>query len=172
MPITLEPAERARRWILLVARILAPVSAPSLRGALALMARQGELEHAEVDGERYLWPTPRESASHGDTRHDVRLLAPFDPLVWDQRHFEHLWEWSYRFEAYTSPVRRNSATTRCRCCGAMRSLGGLTSRPHQDFSAEFGFAGPRPQGRAFNRALDAEITRLQRFLDPVFQARS
>lgn len=39
VPTTPEPAERARRLILLVAPSLAPVSVPSLRGALALMAR-------------------------------------------------------------------------------------------------------------------------------------
>lgn len=36
----------------------------------------------------------------------VNFLAPFDPLVWDRRRFEHLWGWSYRFEAYTPPAKR------------------------------------------------------------------
>lgn len=36
----------------------------------------------------------------------VRLLAPFDPLVWDRRRFELLWGWPYRFEAYTPPAKR------------------------------------------------------------------
>jgi len=36
----------------------------------------------------------------------VRLLAPFDPLVWNQRRFEHLWGWTYRFEACTPLVQR------------------------------------------------------------------
>jgi uncharacterized protein YcaQ len=36
----------------------------------------------------------------------VRFLAPFDPLVWDRRRFEHLWGWPYRFEAYTPAARR------------------------------------------------------------------
>jgi uncharacterized protein YcaQ len=35
----------------------------------------------------------------------VRLLAPFDPLVWDRRRFELFWGWAYRFEAYT-PVKK------------------------------------------------------------------
>ena len=31
----------------------------------------------------------------------VRLLTPFDPIVWDRRRFEIFWDWAYRFEAYT-----------------------------------------------------------------------
>src|SRR6202012_6278919 len=63
-------------------------------------------EREEVDGETYLWP-----ASEGDrwddaVPRDVRFLAPFDPLVWDRRRFEHLWGWPYRFEAYTPPPKR------------------------------------------------------------------
>ena len=29
----------------------------------------------------------------------VRLLTPFDPVVWDRRRFALLWGWAYRFEA-------------------------------------------------------------------------
>ena len=36
----------------------------------------------------------------------VRLLAPFDPVVWDRRRFELLWNWAYRFEAYTPVPKR------------------------------------------------------------------
>ena len=36
----------------------------------------------------------------------MRLLAPFDPIVWDRRRFELLWGWTYRFEAYTPAPKR------------------------------------------------------------------
>jgi uncharacterized protein YcaQ len=36
----------------------------------------------------------------------VRLLAPFDPVVWDRRRFSLFWQWDYRFEAYTPPAKR------------------------------------------------------------------
>ena len=36
----------------------------------------------------------------------VRLLAPFDPIVWDRRRFALLWGWTYRFEAYTPASQR------------------------------------------------------------------
>src|SRR5206468_11883238 len=116
-------AERGRRLVMLVARILAPVSIVSLRGTVAHMCRHnaglgpmppvisellktGELERAEVDGESYVWPAVMAEEFSRPVPGDVRLLAPFDPLVWDRRRFEHLWGWAYRFEAYTPPSRR------------------------------------------------------------------
>ena len=36
----------------------------------------------------------------------MRLLAPFDPVVWDRRRFEMFWGWAYRFEAYTPAAKR------------------------------------------------------------------
>ena len=45
------------------------------------------------------------SEQHETDAEMVRLLAPFDPVVWDRRRFELLWGWAYRFEAYT-PVKK------------------------------------------------------------------
>ena len=36
----------------------------------------------------------------------MRLLAPFDPVVWDRRRFELLWGWRYKFEAYMPAPKR------------------------------------------------------------------
>ena len=36
----------------------------------------------------------------------MRLLTPFDPIVWDRRRFEIFWDWAYRFEAYTPAAKR------------------------------------------------------------------
>ena len=36
----------------------------------------------------------------------MRLLTPFDPIVWDRRRFEIFWGWAYRFEAYTPAPKR------------------------------------------------------------------
>ena len=40
------------------------------------------------------------------TQEVVRLLAPFDPVVHDRDRFELLWNWTYRFEAYTPATKR------------------------------------------------------------------
>jgi len=73
----------------------------------ALLRAKARLPSALVDGQRWFWPAGDHPAS---TRHAVpdavRLLAPFDPVVWDRRRFEALWGWAYRFEAYTPAPRR------------------------------------------------------------------
>ncbi len=62
------------------------------------------LAHATIDGHNWYWP---EGPAPGDDDVDrVHLLAPFDPVVWDRRRFEMLWDWAYRFEAYTPAPKR------------------------------------------------------------------
>jgi uncharacterized protein YcaQ len=117
----LDPDERLRRLVLLIASILAPLpesslraavqhlrySAPDLAGrksAVASLLKSGELESTVADGVRYVWPSGRLKRS--EPPKVVRFLAPFDPLVWDRRRFEHFWGWPYRFEAYTPPAKR------------------------------------------------------------------
>ncbi len=66
---------------------------------------RARLSHARVDGVDWYWPAgerlPRSAPPSA-----VRLLAPFDPVVWDRRRFELLWGWAYRFEAYTPAPKR------------------------------------------------------------------
>lgn len=68
------------------------------------MVKRDELRHEIVDGLIYVWPSVERPPQ--DVNDEVRLLAPFDPIVWDRRRFEHLWGWAYRFEAYTPYAKR------------------------------------------------------------------
>ena len=83
----------------------APHLATETRAALA--AAREHLASARIDGIDWYWPAdenPRSTRYRPDDR--VRLLAPFDPVVWDRRRFELLWGWTYRFEAYTPAPKR------------------------------------------------------------------
>ena len=93
----------------------------------ALLRAKDRLSHAHVAGHEWYWPAGEVPPDDrpGD---DVRLLAPFDPLVWDRRRFEHLWGWEYRFEAYTPIAKRQFGITRSRCCGAIAWSAGRTLR--------------------------------------------
>ena len=60
-----------------------------------------------MDNVDWFWPaTERLGQRSTGPPGTVRLLAPFDPVVWDRRRFELFWGWAYRFEAYTPPAQR------------------------------------------------------------------
>jgi hypothetical protein len=64
----------------------------------------GMVRECRVDGVN--WILPAAETVRGTAPDTVRLLAPFDPVVWDRRRFELFWGWRYRFEAYTPPAKR------------------------------------------------------------------
>ncbi len=114
-----------------------------------------------VDGVDWYWPAGEDPASGehraGDDR--VWLLAPFDPVVWDRRRFEHFWGWPYRFEAYTPAPKRKLGhyalplLWRERVVGwANVSVEGGVMRP------EVGFVGPRIGDPAFVRRSTTSCT--------------
>ena len=176
------PAERLRLLVLLVTRILAPVPDRSLAGTFALLGhgapglgrwrdtlrdllRSGELESGEADGVRYVWPADVRAAAATTIRREVRFLAPFDPIVWDRRRFEHLWGWPYRFEAYTKTPKRRFGYYAMPLLWGDAVIGwanATTSDGRLDVAA--GFVGAAPKGRAFKRGFDAEMARMEAFL--------
>src|SRR5262249_50031748 len=82
-------------------RYAAPQWRHLLKAALARAKKR--LAHARTDTVEWYWPAGEE-VSLDLPASSARLLAPFDPVVWDRRRFELLWGWPYRFEAYT-PTR-------------------------------------------------------------------
>jgi len=177
----LDAPERLRRLTLLVARLLGPLPAASLRAVLHLMRyalpgvdgraavvarllHEGALERGDVGGVPYVWPAGAPDPPNG-VPNVVRLLAPFDPVVWDRRRVEHLWEWDYRFEAYTPAAKRRFGYYALPVLWRDRLVGwaNVTRAP---FDAALGFVERRPRDPAFARALDAELARLETFLTP------
>ncbi len=176
----LESSERLRQLVLLIASILAPLpdrslretlrhlgySAPHLEGRLravtALLA-SGDLDSAEVDGLRYVWPAGRITAKKPEAM--VRFLAPFDPIVWDRRRFEHFWGWSYRFEAYTPPPKRKLGYYAMPMLWGEDVIGWVNiSYRAKELSVEPGFVKSQPAGRAFKTEFEAETERFCSFL--------
>src|SRR6202041_43574 len=83
----------------------APQWAKERRAALA-RAKQ-RLPHARVEGIEWYWPAEeRPESLRWRLDDEVRLLTPFDPVVWDRPRFEIFWNWVYRFEAYTPAPKR------------------------------------------------------------------
>lgn len=172
----LPASERLRGLVMALAEVFAPCPQSSLQkeiaryrwlgdthASLRQLIAEGELRQETIEGVSYLWPN-REFLTE-DAPRRVRFLAPFDPVVWDRRRFEHLWGWAYRFEAYTPPSKR------LRGYYAMPLLWGsdVIGWANVKFAAgrasfEFGYVESRPRGRAFASELDAEVARMERFL--------
>ena len=164
--------ERLRRLILLLAQILGPASERTLRSMTARyralgeprktidrLISEGAFRASTLDGTRYL--DPAGGSGEEGAPAEVRFLAPFDPVVWDRRRFEHLWGWQYRFEAYTPVSKRVRGYYAMPLLWRDRVIGWANA---DEADVRVGFVGARPREPAFRRELDAEIERLQEFL--------
>ncbi len=136
------------------------------RAAALARARQ-RLAHARVDGIDWYWPAAENPAStrwKPDTA--VRLLTPFDPVVWDRRRFELFWGWAYRFEAYTPAPKRKLGYYALPLLWHDRVVGwGNLALADGRLASRFGYAGGRaPRAAEFRAALAAELERIGEFL--------
>ncbi len=133
----------------------------------AIQRARSRLSHASVEGTDWFWPRgERPGSSRHEPSAEVRLLAPFDPVVWDRPRFELLWGWTYRFEAYTPAPRRKLGYYALPLLWRDAVIGWANVDAGADgMSHEIGFvAGRAPRERAFRRELDAELARLRAFL--------
>jgi uncharacterized protein YcaQ len=131
----------------------------------ALQRAKLRLAHTRIDGIDWYWPADERLPS--DSIPDVvRLLAPFDPVVWDRRRFELLWGWPYRFEAYTPVSKRKLGYYALPLLWRERVVGwGNVSVKGTEVEAVFGYVASRPpRERAFTRELEAEVERMRAFL--------
>ena len=180
----LSPRERRRRLDALsdvVAHLYAPLPAASLSyvvrrlryavpqwtGEIAavLQRAKDQLVHARVGGVEWYWPAGErpEDAESADT---VRLLAPFDPIVWDRRRFELLWDWPYRFEAYTPVSKRRWGYYALPLLWRAQVIGWANvSIVGGKLAVQAGYVrGSAPRDRGFREALAAEYARMAAFL--------
>jgi uncharacterized protein YcaQ len=157
--------ERSLKELIALLRGGAPQWAHLRRDAFA--RAQARLGSATVDGQTYYWPADENPASRRHAPNAVvRLLAPFDPLVWDRRRFEHLWGWAYRFEAYTPAPKRVRGYYALPLLWHEQVIGwGNVSVAEGQMHAELGYvAGAPPSDAAFYPALEAELAHMRDFL--------
>ncbi len=177
------PAERMDALVDLAVRLYAPLPARSLgqilsllcggvpqwraHRALALARAKERLAHARIEGIDWYWP-PHENPGSARWRPDegVRLLTPFDPLVWDRRRFEIFWRWAYRFEAYTPRLKRKRGYYALPLLWHEQVIGwGNLAVRGGVLHGDFGYiAGAAPRSAAHRRGLEAELERMREFL--------
>ena len=183
--IPLDDAARHARidaLIDIVVRTSAPLPATSLSGLIISRLRWGvaqwrgelraavvrsrkRLGHARVNGVNWHWPT-EERLPHSAPDETVRLLTPFDPMVWDRRRFDLFWGWAYRFEAYTPAPKRKLGYYALPLLWRDEMIGWSNlSLAGGRLDATFGYvAGHPPRDAVFRRELDAEVGRIKTFV--------
>ena len=162
-------------------RIYAPLPLESLRFLLrrlrfaapqwdskitaAIQRTKQRLQHAKVENADWYWPADWKPP-HGEADNVVRLLAPFDPVVWDRWRFERLWGWTYRFEAYTPAAKRLRGYYALPILWRDQVIGwGNLSVRDSSLEADFGYVKSAPRDRVFVQGLEAELQQIRAFLE-------
>jgi uncharacterized protein YcaQ len=173
---------RAGQFLDILVKLYAPLPVTSLNyvctllrygvSHLAFEVRQLQLNcksryaHTQVDGRLWLWPRGENPlAVRRSVNNRLRFLAPFDPLVWDRRRFRLFWGWEYKLEAYVPAHKRRMGHYALPMLWREQMVGWANLKVIDGrLQHELGFAGPRPPGKAFKRALDEALQRMHFFL--------
>jgi uncharacterized protein YcaQ len=175
---------RAAQLLDVVVKLYAPLPVTSL-GYLCGLLRYGvphlaaevrevqanaksRYRHAEVDGQVWFWPNGESaSAARGPTEDQLWFLSPFDPVVWDRRRFRLFWGWEYKLEAYVPVHERRMGHYAMPLLWRDEVPGWVNLKVvNGRLQHELGFTGPRQRDRAFQRALDEALQKMQEFLVP------
>ena len=151
----------------LVGRLRGAVPQWSAQRGAALARAKQRLGHARVEGIDWYWPAEDRPASvRWRPDEGVRLLTPFDPIVWDRRRFEIFWGWAYRFEAYTPAPKRKLGYYALPLLWHERVIGwGNAAAAAGGLRLSFGYVGGgAPRSAAFRAGLEAELARMRTFL--------
>jgi uncharacterized protein YcaQ len=121
---------------------------------------------AVVDGVNWYFPRDEEALlKTTESDETVRLLAPFDPVVHDRKRFELLWNWVYRFEAYTPVAKRKLGYYAMPLLWRNEVIGWANLSVREGgLTADFGYVKSLPRERVFKRELDFEMDRMREFL--------
>lgn len=175
---TLSLKERKKELILTIVKVLSPITERKLteathyirrglgetRSAVEDLVKKGELTRQNIDGINYLWVT---NMHKKEVPTGLRILAPFDPIVWDRRRFEHLWGWQYRFEAYVPAHKRIRGYYAMPVLWNEDIIGWANiKKENQKLKVDLGFVNGKPNSKELDRALDEEIENLTSFLAP------
>ena len=179
-----DPAATLDAMVDVLLALYAPLPTPGLRQVVGLLRHaapqwqplmnaafhraRARLPQTLIDGVAWHWPegeNPRSTRWRVADR--VRLLAPFDPVVWDRDRFERLWGWAYRFEAYTPATKRVRGYYAMPLLWRDQVIGWANLAVNEgQLHAEVGFVhGQAPKEADFSAALDDELQSMARFLE-------
>lgn len=177
---TAERRARIDALVDLAVRIYAPLPEPSLSYYLrrlryavpqwkneltsTLQRARQRLARARVGNVDWYWPVDENVLDHA-VEETVRFVAPFDPLVHDRARLELLWNWVYRFEAYTPASKRKFGYYAMPLLWRDRVVGWANLSVKQGvLKHEMGYIVSSPRDRIFKRELESELDRMRSFL--------
>ncbi len=173
-------SERARRVVHLLARLYGPLPQASLGYLLSLcgyglphlktelraalkQAVSEELAGATVDSVKYVWAA--DTVLDAPSPSGVRLIGPFDPLIWDRRRFAHLQGWTYRLEAYTPPAKRVLGYYALPLFWNEKAVGWANLKVEKgELQSQLSFVPGVRQTAALKKGIAAELERYRAFL--------
>jgi uncharacterized protein len=133
----------------------------------ALQRAQARLPSVTLQGVTWYWPAGENPASaRYRLDESLRLLTPFDPVVWDRRRFEILWGWAYRFEAYTPAPKRLRGYYALPLLWRGQVIGwGNLAVEQGRLKADIGHvSGRAPRDDVYRHALEVELSSIKQFL--------
>jgi uncharacterized protein YcaQ len=151
-----------------MARLLGQ-SRPDLKPHIkhALTHIDDALNHTSIDGQTWYWPRGEDLNAFDFEPHaeQVRLLAPFDPLVWDRDRFALLWNWRYKFEAYKPAAARKLGYYALPILWRDDMIGWANVAIQNDVvQVELGYVGAKPREKIYRLALENDLSHLTSFL--------
>ncbi len=175
----LDPIERFEKLLLLTTRLFGPTNQKFLLSELRHhnpvrnskdrmsilhgLIDRGKLDIIQIDGIEYLCTNLAKPTVIFDDI--VRILAPFDPIVRDRDRFEHLWGWTYRFEAYTPASKRVRGYYAMPILWQKDVIGWANAQVVEShLIVEMGYERRPRHLRAFKSALEQEVSNLATFL--------
>ena len=117
-----------------------------------------------MEGQTYFWSA--ENTLEPGPVSGVRIVGPFDPLVWDRRRFAHLHGWTYKFEAYTPPAKRRMGYYALPLFWNEQAVGWANLNVEQgQLISDLGFVPGVRQTVKLRRGIEAELERYRAFLN-------
>lgn len=169
--------ERKKQIVMILVKILAPVASKTLsqsllyvryflgetRSAVNELIKEGLLMEKKIDGVNYIWSADMQFSK--ESHEGVKILTPFDPIVWDRIRFEHLWGWQYRFEAYTPKEKRVRGYYAMPILWNSKVIGWANVKKLKTgIDLELGFIDGRPTDTQFKKGIQQEAAELEEFL--------
>ena len=135
---------------------ITPVEVEGIKGPLYLLSKDLPLLEAAISGAI-------------DTKSRLEFLAPLDPMLWDRRLIEAIWDYSYSWEIYTPAAKRKFGYYVLPMLYGERFIGRIEAVADRKTSTlavkHIWFEAGVKRAARLDRALEAAVERLAKFND-------